>query len=568
MDEQTRNEMYEEALAFLRGDGVEMDEPRAAAMFKILAEDGDAKGMNRYGKCFLNGWGVEEDPEEALDWFVKASDLGEAEAMQNIGYCYFNGEGVDEDFEQALYWYQKALDNGLEDALFDVGVSYKKLGKYEKAFEYFMAGAKKDDPDCQRQVGTAYFEGRGVERDLSEAIFWIERAKENGDEDSDFNLGLCYQEIEEYEKAFQHFMLAAEDGDAAAQCEVGMAYYRGEGVEQDYDQAVLWLKKATEQDDPQGWYVLGVCYLDGKGTAQDYRKASDCLYRAAEMGNEGAMRVIVQNYEDVWKTPATGENLPADADQESKAAWDAIDDDPEYAVEVLTDLASKGHKPSRNWLVSYYYSVAKDNELMCYWLLQQAELGDSSAISLMSTHYQRGIGVEEDEEKGFRWLQDLCRRHPDYMEARTQLALCFLDGTGVEQDREKGLAILRKAAEDGHPYAQDRLGYASFYLLRDANQAEYWLRQAISKGYKPAEKHLSEIQAKQQQMRPGMSPGETQAQQKEMQRIARLRQLLIREQELENEAEELSGLFSIKRRLEIQAEMRKIKQEMAALEKR
>ena len=27
--------------------------------------------------------------------------------------------------------------------------------------------------------------------------------KENGDEDSDFNLGLCYQEIEEYEKAFQ-----------------------------------------------------------------------------------------------------------------------------------------------------------------------------------------------------------------------------------------------------------------------------------------------------------------------------------------------------------------------------
>ena len=42
---------------------------------------------------------------------------------------------------------------------------------------------------------------------------------------------------------------AAEQGDADAQYNLGISYDRGEGVPQDYVEAVKWYRKAAEQGD-------------------------------------------------------------------------------------------------------------------------------------------------------------------------------------------------------------------------------------------------------------------------------------------------------------------------------
>jgi hypothetical protein len=50
-------------------------------------------------------------------------------------------------------------------------------------------------------------------------------------------------------------------------------YRDGEGVPQDYAQAILWLRKAAEQGNAGAQWSLGGLYLDSKGVPRDYAEA-------------------------------------------------------------------------------------------------------------------------------------------------------------------------------------------------------------------------------------------------------------------------------------------------------
>ena len=58
---------------------------------------------------------------------------------------------------------------------------------------------------------------------------------------------------------------AAENGFAKAQHWLGVRYFIGDRVIQDYSQAVFWLQKAAEQGLAVAQYDLGICYYNGKG---------------------------------------------------------------------------------------------------------------------------------------------------------------------------------------------------------------------------------------------------------------------------------------------------------------
>ena len=63
--------------------------------------------------------------------------------------------------------------------------------------------------------------------------------------------------------------LAAEEGDAAAQHMLGQMYLRGEGVAQDYGEAVRLYRLAAEQGDAEAQTILGEMYLLGRVVPQD-----------------------------------------------------------------------------------------------------------------------------------------------------------------------------------------------------------------------------------------------------------------------------------------------------------
>ena len=94
----------------------------------------------------------------------------------------------------------------------------------------------------------------------------------------------CSKELEQckvnyskynYSEAFKFCSVAAEQGHAEAQFNLGYMYQYGQGVKQDYFKAVEWYQKAAEQGDASAQYNLGVMYYNGQGVKQDYAKTKE-----------------------------------------------------------------------------------------------------------------------------------------------------------------------------------------------------------------------------------------------------------------------------------------------------
>ena len=116
--------------------------------------------------------------------------------------------------------------------------------------------AKKGDPEAQNTVGVAYYDGKGVAQDYTQAVYWYRKAAEQGYFD--------------------------------AQNDLGTAYYNGKGVPQDYTQAVYWFRKAAEQGNKPAIYNLGFAYENGKGVPQDYTQAMYWYKKAVDEGYNSA----------------------------------------------------------------------------------------------------------------------------------------------------------------------------------------------------------------------------------------------------------------------------------------
>jgi hypothetical protein len=93
------------------------------------------------------------------------------------------------------------------------------------------------------------------------------------------------QVSQDYAKARHFYELAAEQGNAAAQHNLGYLYYHGRGVTQDYAEARHFYELAAEQGHALAQYNLGYLYRNGHGVTQDYAKARHFYELAAEQGH-------------------------------------------------------------------------------------------------------------------------------------------------------------------------------------------------------------------------------------------------------------------------------------------
>ena len=91
------------------------------------------------------------------------------------------------------------------------------------------------------------------------------------------------------EKAFQHYLSAAEQSHVKAMREVGNAYLYAYGVETDYLKAHQWLLKAAKLGDPVAAFSLGYIYFEGKGRDKDVGSAINWYMISAS--NDHAMSI-------------------------------------------------------------------------------------------------------------------------------------------------------------------------------------------------------------------------------------------------------------------------------------
>ena len=71
-------------------------------------------------------------------------------------------------------------------------------------------------------------------------------------------------------EAVKWFRLAAEQGDAEAQINLGVMYETGRGVPKDDKEAVKWYRLAAEQGDADAQFNVGVMHHNGTGVPQDF----------------------------------------------------------------------------------------------------------------------------------------------------------------------------------------------------------------------------------------------------------------------------------------------------------
>jgi TPR repeat protein len=89
-------------------------------------------------------------------------------------------------------------------------------------------------------------------------------------------------------QAARWYRVAAEQGDASAQNNLGVMYANGQGLGQDDVAAVFWYTQAAEQGHALAQYNLGGMYSSGRGVQRDSVRSYMWMLLAAEAGDETA----------------------------------------------------------------------------------------------------------------------------------------------------------------------------------------------------------------------------------------------------------------------------------------
>jgi TPR repeat protein len=98
------------------------------------------------------------------------------------------------------------------------------------------------------------------------------------------------------DEPLDQLLARAQQGDASAQAELGWRYARGDGLPQDYAEAVRWFRRAADQGNVAAQVNLGVSYAKGEGVSKDYAEAAKWYRKAADQGNGVAQSVLGAMY--------------------------------------------------------------------------------------------------------------------------------------------------------------------------------------------------------------------------------------------------------------------------------
>lgn len=168
---------------------------------------------------------------EGLRLIQRAADAGSAEGQHRLALVFISG---------------------------DTGIPSNPA----RAVELFGKAAAQGHRRAQLNLGTLYFRGQGVQRDLIQARAWLEQAAMEGDAYATYALGRAMSESAppasaDPTRAADLFRQAAEKGHTLAALRYGMALAEGSGVKQDLSAAQRWLIQAQRSGVPEAALALG-----------------------------------------------------------------------------------------------------------------------------------------------------------------------------------------------------------------------------------------------------------------------------------------------------------------------
>lgn len=212
--------------------------------------------------------------------------LGEADARLLAGY----NSGV-----SSKYW--QVASSEASQYLIDANDSFFQLAKYFYALMNDETYLIDLDKFIEVETKLCNAEPAKEETELELTI----RLANEGNPNAQYNLGVMYWKgdplNQDYEKSEYWMTKSAEQGLRDACYWLGLSYKKGDSVEQDRDKAIYWFEQIANKGDLEAQYVLGVMYywgsLENEYKDVDTEKAKYWLQKVQDQGSDKADTMLL-----------------------------------------------------------------------------------------------------------------------------------------------------------------------------------------------------------------------------------------------------------------------------------
>ena len=280
---------------------------------------------------------------------------------------------------------------------------------------------------------------------------FLQKYAEKGDKEAMFNLAQCYIDgtggvNQDYNQATMWLAKAAKKNYAPAQYKLGLCYMYGAGVLTDYSQAWQLIQKAVKQNYPAAVYTTACCYRDGTYVSQDNQQWFTWLKNAAQLGDDDALAdlgyVYLYGFEKL-----------------------SIQQDFDKALSLLRKGSELNNSKANFYLgICYQFGagVTADAEKALQYYYAAAQAGHAEAQCEVAEAYIRGInGVDQDFSEAHKYINAAAQQESP--RAYKLLADVYYYGLGVDEDNEKAAEWYKKAVDAGNLDAISQLAYMYLY---------------------------------------------------------------------------------------------------------
>ena len=399
---------------------------------KEKANKGDAVAQNQLGVWYYTGKNVKQDYKVALDWWAKSAKQNNPDGIGNMAMCYQLGNGIKKDSVMAMTLYKSAIKKGNASII----PQHEKIVK--NSGSVFSA----------RLLMDCYKNGIGVKRDLKKV-------------DAQFALALSCLNSKRSEKAAKYFALAAKKGKKEAIYYQGFLLFNGMGVEQDKEKGLALMTQAAEKNLPAAQYQVGRAYYEGDGVAKDIAKAQRYLGAAAGKNKNAAWML------GLCYLNGQSPNLYLATQWISEAAKG-------HEKDINALLADSKQKMFYDYLAGLKkFYLDKDFEAAIKLFKSVEKLGGAEGITMQATSMAHKDNKKRNTKKAVSLFQKAMEKGS--VAAAYYLSSMYETGEGMKTaDKEQALKLLKKAANGGIAYAQDKLGdkyFAGEDVARDYTEA-------------------------------------------------------------------------------------------------
>jgi TPR repeat protein len=226
------------------------------------AQQNDPRAMTLLGELYAQGLGVGRDDSKAAQWYKLAAGQGDRDAMFALAMFNIGGRAGPRNMDEAVRLLEGAAKLGHPAANYDLGLLYLQgqaplKQDFARAAQLFRVAADAGNPEAQYALATMYKEGRGVPKDIEQAMRLMGRASVAGNLDAMVEFAIAQfngQGTEKDEAAgARQLLAAARRGSAIAQNRIARILMAGRGMPADPAEAIRWhlIAKAAGAGDPE-----------------------------------------------------------------------------------------------------------------------------------------------------------------------------------------------------------------------------------------------------------------------------------------------------------------------------